>query len=103
MKIDRLLFVILIILIFPLTMLCQEKEKTENELLNIIDKLAEANDKKDTTTLNEIYAEEFFNTNSQGKILQKSEILDLVKKDSNITIISNTHDQDKVTLYNDFA
>src|SRR4051812_12580013 len=72
------------------------RTKTEKEVVASLDALAEAGLKRDVATLDRLYSDDYFHTNTDGSIMTKQQVLAFYKAPPTAITESNGHDEDKV-------
>jgi len=79
------------------------RTKTEKEVIASLDALAEAGLKRDVATLDRLYSDDYFHTNTDGSIMTKQQVLAFYKAPPTAITESNGHDEDKVWVRGNVA
>ena len=79
------------------------RTKTEKEVVAFLDVLSEAGLKRDVATLERLYSDDYFHTNSDGSIMTKQQVMDYYKAPPTVITDSTKHDEAKVWVHGNVA
>src|SRR6185369_659071 len=77
--------------------------KAEEEVIAFLDSLTDAGLKRDVSTLDRLYSDDYFHTNPDGSLMSKSQVLASYKAEPSAVIDSDQHDEDKVWVHGNIA
>jgi ketosteroid isomerase-like protein len=81
----------------------KKAEKSRREVIETIDRLAEAGMKRDVATIEALHADDFIHTNADGSQMTKDDILKDYQRPSAVKVESNAREDKKVYLDGDTA
>ncbi|HEX8368758.1 MAG TPA: nuclear transport factor 2 family protein [Pyrinomonadaceae bacterium] len=105
---NKLIFTLIIVLLFALTASGQTSggkiaDKIRREVIETIERLADAGIKRDARTIDVLYAEDYLHTDADGSLMTKADVLKSYRAPTNVKIESSTHEDDRIQFDGDTA